>query len=132
MNDRGAVPGGAEGGFQKFELSTEAIAPGLVRIRCQGELDLATNPALEERLKEAAAGGERVLVDLSECGYIDSTAIATLIRAWQDLNGEAGPGAIVVLATEPAVIRVLDLTGLGKYMQVTEDRDEAMRLLEAA
>jgi anti-sigma B factor antagonist len=132
MNDRGAAPAGAKDPFQKFELWTEPLGPGRVRIRCRGELDLATNPALAERLGEAVESGDRVLLDLSECGYIDSTAIGTLIGAWRALNGNAGPGAIVVLATEPAVTRVLELTGVGEYLHVTEDRAEAVRLLDRA
>jgi anti-anti-sigma factor len=129
MNDRGAGPGGS-GGFQNFELMTEELGPGRIRIRCRGELDLATNPPLAERLKQAVERRERVLVDLSECGYIDSTGIGTLIGAWRALGSDAGPGAIVVFATEPAVTRVLTLTGVGEYLEVTEDHDEALRLLE--
>jgi anti-sigma B factor antagonist len=130
MNDRGEVPAGVNGGFQKFELMTEELGPGRIRIRCRGELDLATNPPLAQRLMEAVDRRERVLLDLSECGYIDSTAIGTLIEAWRALGSDAGPGAIVVFATEPAVTRILTLTGVGEYLDVTEDRDEALRLLE--
>ena len=127
MNDRDARD--KMGGLQRFELRTEELGPGRVRIRCIGELDLATNPALAEQLKAAVEADRRILVDLSECGYIDSVGIASLIEAWRALNGNAGPGAIVVLATEPAVTRILDLTGVGDYLTLTSDPAEAVRLL---
>jgi anti-sigma B factor antagonist len=130
MNDRATPPAGPRGGIQKFEIWSEPLGPGRVRICCRGELDLATNPPLAERLEEAVTNGDRVLIDLHECGYIDSTAIGTLIGARRAVNGSGGRGAIVVLATEPPVIRVLELTGVGECLRLTEDPAEALRLLE--
>ena len=64
-----------------FELSVDAI-PGQVTIRLRGELDLATLPGFAEAIREAEdSGAPRVLVDLRELQFIDSSGVGELLRA---------------------------------------------------
>jgi anti-sigma B factor antagonist len=130
MDDRATGVAAAASPTRNFEVFSEALGPGRCRIRCKGELDLATNPEFAETLMGTVGRGERVLVDLSETTYIDSTGIGTLVAAWRSLNGDAEAGAIVVLATEPAVTRILELTGVGAWLRISSDEAEALRLLD--
>jgi anti-sigma B factor antagonist len=48
----------------------------------RGELDISTAPELERALRDAVRERPgRVLLDLSELGFMDSTGIAVIIRA---------------------------------------------------
>ena len=53
-----------------------------VIIVLQGELDLASAPDLERELKDAeATSPNRVTIDLSGLGFMDSTGLQALLRA---------------------------------------------------
>ena len=74
MSDSGAV--------QSYEVELEASGPE-ARVVFSGDLDLAARGALVEATDRAvrAAGGRRVVLDLSEVQRIDSTGLRDLIEA---------------------------------------------------
>ena len=84
-----------------FEATAAQLTTGFASIAVRGELDLSTAPELEGPLDEAVASGDAaVLIDLSECEFIDSTGIALIVRAWQQLDRGAdgdGSGRVVDL-----------------------------------
>ncbi len=92
-----------------------------------GELDLRGAGELEAAL--AAAGeGSRVCLDLSELQFIDSTGLATVIRAHQ--AAAAGGGAMtIVSAGGGSVRRTLETTGLTSLLTVLDDRAAALQAL---
>ena len=61
---------------------------GRLRVRLRGELDLATAPALADRLRELGARGERVLLDLDELAFMDAAGIRLLLAAADDADRE--------------------------------------------
>jgi len=84
---------------------------GTVTLVLQGELDIASAPALEERLgaiEEDAPG--RVVIDLGGVAFIDSTGLRVLLQA----NARAGEGAheLVLRPGGAAVQRVFETTGV--------------------
>jgi anti-sigma B factor antagonist len=104
-------------------LSIERIEDGSI-VRLAGELDLYNAPAVRDALIEVSAGRpKRVIVDLSQVEFIDSTALGVLIEArtkLSDRNGFllAGPG----LETR----RALEISGLDRHFAVHESVDEAL------
>lgn len=116
-----------------FEASAAELEDGVRVIAVRGELDLGTAPNLEDPLEEAIASGDAsVLIDLSECEFIDSTGIAMIVRAWQRLdsgaNGE-GSGRVVICSYNDQVRRVLEITGLELSIPIHSTRDEALAAL---
>jgi anti-sigma B factor antagonist len=57
-----------------------------VRLLLTGELDIASTPALEDRLSRLRANGLVVRLDLSKLEFIDSTGLRALIWAIDDAN----------------------------------------------
>jgi anti-sigma B factor antagonist len=116
-----------------FEASVAKLEDGVRVVSVRGELDLSTAPELEPALEEAIAPGDAsVLIDLSECEFIDSTGIAMIVRAWQRLddaaNGE-GVGRVVICGGNDQVRRVLDITGLELSIPIHGRREEALAAL---
>jgi anti-anti-sigma factor len=110
-----------------FEVSVSELAGGIQTIAVRGELDLSTAPDLERPLEEALERGEGpILVDLSECEFIDSTGIALIVRALQRLEGAGTGRSLVVCSYNDQVRRVLDITGLDVSIPVHGSRDEAL------
>jgi len=103
----------------------------------RGELDLGTAPELEGPLEEAIGAGEPLLIDLSECDFIDSTGIAMIVRAWQQLttgDGDSGAGGsrMVICSANEQVRRVLEITGLEVSIPVHASREAALADLRAS
>jgi len=116
-----------------FETTAAQLEDGIRVIAVRGELDLSTAPELEGPLDEAiAAGDASVIVDLSECEFIDSTGIALIVRAWQQLDRTAagdGTGRVVICSYNDQVCRVLEITGLELSIPIHSTRDEALAAL---
>lgn len=87
-----------------------------------GELDLAC--AQELRGAMEAADGRRVVLDLEEVTFIDSSVLKELLRANARLS--EGGHALVLVAPQQAVQRLLDLTRTGEMFTIAPDRDSAL------
>ena len=97
-----------------FELSVDA-APGQVTIRVRGELDLSTLPGFAEAVVEAeASGADRVLIDLRELAFIDSSGVGELLRATD--RGRRNGHALVFLRTDGAVEQTLRVMGVADLL----------------
>ena len=100
---------------------------GVQVVTLRGELDLRGVGELETVLAVAGESG-RVCLDLSELKFIDSTGLATVIRAHQALEG-AGGRLAVVCRGEGAVRRAFETTGLMTLLTVRNDRGGALQEL---
>jgi anti-sigma B factor antagonist len=116
-----------------FEASAAKLDDGVRVIAVRGELDLSTAPDLERPLEEAVSAGDAsVLIDLTECEFIDSTGIALIVRAWQRLDRAAngdGKGRVVICSDNDQVRRVLEITGLELSIPIHSSRDQALAAL---
>jgi anti-anti-sigma factor len=116
-----------------FEASAAQLDDGVLVVAVRGELDLSSASDLEGPLEDAIAPGDSsVLIDLSECEFIDSTGIALIVRAWQRLDrtgGGDGNGRVVICSDNDQVRRVLDITGLELSIPIHSSREQALAAL---
>ena len=116
-----------------FEATAAKLDDGVRVIAVRGELDLSTASDLENPLEDVIASGDAsVLIDLSDCEFIDSTGIALIVRAWQRLDRSAdgeGNGRVVICSYNEQVRRVLEITGLELSIPIHGTRDEALAAL---
>jgi anti-anti-sigma factor len=105
-----------------FRLSETDIGEGCREIRVEGELDLAVSDQLEEAI--VGGQGERILINLEACQFIDSTGIAMIVRA----HCRETP-RVVVHSPSGQVLRVLEVTGLTADGPVYADREQALSAL---
>ncbi len=113
-----------------FEVKAGDVEHGVQTISVRGELDLSTAPELEGPLQQALDSGEgSVLIDLSRCEFIDSTGIALIVRAWQQLDSGENGRVLVICSQNDQVRRVLEITGLELSIPVHTTRDEALAAL---
>jgi anti-sigma B factor antagonist len=113
-----------------FAVESEQLDGGVHVFTVRGELDMNTAPELERNLENALAGGDAsVMLDLSECEFIDSTGIALIVRAWQRLDRDAGgegKGRLVLCCINHQVRRLLKITGVESSISMHEQRDAAL------
>jgi anti-sigma B factor antagonist len=90
-----------------------------------GELDLRVAPAFREAVERVIdKGARRLLVDLSEVTFIDSTSIGVLVGALKRLR--ASGGSLELICTEKNVLRTLEVSGLDQEFRIHSSRDEAL------
>jgi len=116
-----------------FEATAAKLEDGVCIVAVRGELDLGTASDLEPPLEDAISSGDAsVLIDLSECEFIDSTGIALIVRAWQRLDRAAdgeGNGRVVICSDNEQVRRVLEITGLELSIPIHGAREDALAAL---
>jgi anti-anti-sigma factor len=101
------------------------LEDGILTFTVRGELDMGTAPDLERKLEPALEDpSASIMLDLSECEFIDSTGIALIVRAWQQL--ERGDGRLVLCSHNLQVRRLLEITGVNSSIPVHEQRDAAL------
>ena len=95
-------------------------------LEVKGEVDLYTSPALRERIVELVEEGQiRVIVDLQEVGFLDSSGLGALVGALKRVN-ERG-GRLMLVCPEGSPLKVLTITGLDKIFPIHSSLDEALR-----
>ncbi|WP_435615645.1 STAS domain-containing protein [Streptomyces coelicoflavus] len=104
--DRGTV-GSAQSGRLLVEVREEG--PSAV-VTPAGELDHHTADLLREPLEDCLAKGfNRLVVDCSRLEFCDSTGLNVLLGA--RLKAEAAGGGVHLVAMQPVVARVFEITG---------------------
>ena len=84
-------------------------------VSLHGEHDLATSTALAETLRPLLGN---VLVDLSDCAFVDSTVIGSLIAAARELEREGHTLSLVVPPENASVARTLEIVRIGELIRI--------------
>jgi anti-anti-sigma factor len=94
---------------------------GLVRVvRVEGELDLATSPRLSSLLDRLTAERTGLVLDLTDCTFIDSSGLAAVLHGARPLvcfsvvAGDGNPGEL------------LRMTAIDQTIPVYSEADEAV------
>ncbi|HSC74534.1 MAG TPA: STAS domain-containing protein [Gaiellaceae bacterium] len=104
-------------------LSVEQQGDACV-VKLAGELDLYNAPRLRDALAEACKDApSRVVVDLSEVEFIDSTALGVLIEARTRLDNRR---AFLLAAPGLETRRALEISGLDRHFTVHDSVSEAL------
>lgn len=111
-----------------FSVSSERLDDDLGVIVLSGEVDIYTAPQFRECLLELLDSGvKRLVVDLSQITFIDSTALGVLIGGVRRVHSSGG--AMTIVVTTRPVERVLSITGLDRVFSMHATRDEALAAL---
>ena len=114
----------------QFSLSEENLDDQRHVVAVTGEIDLFTAPELKAVLSEAVeAGRTRIVVDLTETSFLDSTALGVLIGAVKRLRSR--DGALTIVNTDPNIAKTFEITGLDQIFTIRPTRDEAIEALDA-
>ena len=91
----------------------------------RGELDVATVPRLADPLREAiAAGKTAVVIDLGELTFLDSTGLMVLLNGLRRVVRQGGN--LVIVCTNPTVLRLFDITGTASTFTVVNSKQRAL------
>lgn len=102
-----------------------------VVVEMSGDLDLYSAPCLRDALLNAhRCGWLRVIVDMTELKFMDSSGLGVLIGGWK--QARAAGGCVVLVGVPENVLRILRITGMVKIFPVFEAVPEAVAYVDEA
>ena len=113
-----------------FRVEAESFEPAGIVLTVAGELDIATVPHVRDLLNGALADGvRRVVIDLLPLFFLDSVAVAALLRVAGELRDD---GRLAVVVDPDSYIRmVFEIAGLPQCLDVVETREAALERVAA-
>ena len=112
-----------------FHINDEAVDDQTHVIELGGEVDLYTAPEFKERMVQVIENGKkRVVVDLSEATFIDSTTLGVLVGGVKRLRPTGGSLALV--CTDQNIQKIFEITGLDRVFPIHASREDALRDVE--
>jgi anti-anti-sigma factor len=118
------------GPYDTIAVEVHSTTASIVTLR--GEHDLSSATKLAAALKTASVGVD-VIVDLSQCTFIDSTVISALLRASNTLHARGGQISLVIPPGRHRAIRsIFEIMILDRMMPAFETRAAAVTHLDIA
>jgi anti-sigma B factor antagonist len=113
----------------EFALTQDAVDDATQVVAVSGEIDLFTAPELKTALGEAIeAGKSRIVVDLGETTFLDSTALGVLIGTVKRLRSR--DGRLTIVNSDQNIAKTFEITGLDQIFTIRGSRDEALAALD--
>ena len=107
-----------------YQIDHDPIDRGHL-IVASGELDIAATPRLSTVLAMASASpGGRLVLDLSDVTFVDSTALGTILKAAAQFDD--GGTLLAVVVPDGPVRRLLEMTNLTQRFRLFATRSAAL------
>lgn len=114
---------GIESPAPSFGVTSKPTASGTM-VTVTGELDAHTAPQVREVVEAAITPSTRLVVDLTDVTFLDSTGLGVFVTALKHLREVDGTLDLVI--TSPRVLKVFELTGLDVVIPIHEDISGAL------
>jgi anti-anti-sigma factor len=119
-----------------FRVEVSELDGGVRSFSLSGELDHATAPKLRGPLEAAIdKGTQSILIDLSDCTFIDSTGLSVIVHAHAkliDVEANGNGGRLEICCPDAQIRRLLEITGIDRTLGLHQTREEALSALSAA
>jgi len=99
---------------------------GVAIVTLGGQADVYTSPEMSKILEAYIARGQgKILLDLEELEYLDSSTLAALLRAQKKAKNLGGDVKLLKLQGEPR--KVFEVSGFLSIFETFSDRNEALQ-----
>jgi anti-sigma B factor antagonist len=107
-------------------FTTEKIEPDIAVVRGSGKLNMVAAPQLRDTVRQSIDQGRaRIVVDLSEIEFMDSSGLGALVGCLKSAR-QAG-GDLRIAAPSPQVSMVLQLSNLDRVLARFDSAGDAYR-----
>ena len=90
----------------------------------KGEIDVYTAPKLREKLIELVSEGTyKVVVNLEDVDFLDSTGLGVLVGALKRVK--AHDGSLSLVCTQDKILKTFKITGLTKVFPIHDAVEQA-------
>jgi anti-sigma B factor antagonist len=114
----------------QFEIDSGPGPDGICVVRVRGEVDMSHEEELRAELRRAVASdADGIVVDLTECEFIDSTGVRALLLSREAQESEKGPDGVAVAASSEQILRILTVMGIERVIPIRPTVEEAAAAL---
>lgn len=114
----------------QFEISSGPGPDDVYVVRVAGEVDMSHERELREELHSAVeAESKGIVVDLTDCEFIDSSAIRALLLSREEKTPDRGSESLAVAASRDQILRILSVMGLDQVLPIRPTVEEAAAAL---
>ncbi|HCK80474.1 MAG TPA: STAS domain-containing protein [Candidatus Competibacter sp.] len=107
---------------------THRTVDGIDVIALAGRLVMADVPQVRQRLLETVErGGGKLILDLAEVGFMDSSGLSVLVSTFK--AARLKDGEVVLLHPSPTVRSLIELTRLQQIFSIFDDENMALNRL---
>ena len=118
------MPASPSADIPQFEISSGRGPDDVFVVRVAGEVDISHEDELRGELGKAVAESSAgVVVDLTDCNFIDSSGVRALLVS-RETQGEGG-GGFAVAASSEQIVRILSVMGVDKVIPVSPTVEQA-------
>ena len=105
----------------EFNIDDERLDEVTHVVAVTGEIDLFTAPEFNRRIAAPIDEGRtRVVIDLTQVSFIDSSSLGVLIGAHKRL--EQRDGGLVIVCDDRAIVNTFKITGLDSVFEIVSSR----------
>jgi anti-anti-sigma factor len=124
------VSASASADIPQFEISSGPGPDDVYVVRVAGEVDMSHEEELRAELTEAVeADAKGIVVDLTDCDFIDSSAVRSLLLSREQKNPGGGAESLAVAASSQQILRILSVMGLDQVLPIEPTVDRAAAAL---
>ena len=109
------------------QVTLEQLTADISVVSLFGEHDISMVDALRDRLAEAFTNDARLIIDLAETTFVDSTVLGVLFAVIKQATSSAGETLALVVTPGSAVDQTITLTGFTPPIVATyPSRDQVL------
>ena len=113
-----------------FAVQDEEVDATTHVVDVAGEVDLYSAPELKAHVLDAIDGGKtKIVVDLTNTTFIDSTTLGVLVGARKRLREH--DGILAVVCPDPDKLGLFEMTGLDRVFSIHADRASALAAVQS-
>jgi anti-sigma B factor antagonist len=114
----------------QFEIDSGRGPDGVCVVTVRGEVDMSHEEELRGELRRAVASdADGIVVDLTECEFIDSTGVRALLLSREAQAAEEGTERLAVAAASEQILRILSVMGIDRVIPIRPTVEEAAAAL---
>ena len=103
----------------------ETSQSGVAIIEIKGRLDSKTTGELEQKILAVLEGdGRKLLVDMADLDYINSSGLRVLVMAYQRLKQSGG--SLAICGTKDYILEVFEIAGYHRLFNLFPNQEEAL------
>jgi anti-sigma B factor antagonist len=114
----------------QFEITSGPGPDDAYVVRVTGEVDMSHEEELRAELRTAVkADANGIVIDLTACEFIDSSAIRALLLSREEKNADPSKESLAVAASSDQILRILSVMGLDQVLPIKPTVEEAAAAL---
>jgi anti-sigma B factor antagonist len=116
----------------QFEINSGPGPEEVYVVHVTGEVDMSHEEELRGELRTAvAAEAKGIVVDLTECEFIDSSGVRALLLSREAQHADDGTERLAVAASSEQILRILSVMGIDRVIPIRPTVEDAAAEISA-